>query len=101
MVIALLMLFGPLLVYLVSLPFTGRLGRRLRTVYRLIGGLWVVGGSGVSCYFAAYSGDQGGIAAFFMQLTVITVYLVLCVIVLVLNPVQSQRGRRGEAHDET
>jgi len=95
MTVALLMLLGPLVVYLLTLPLTGHLERRLRRFYRYVAGFWVVAGSAASCYLAAYTGDQGGIAAFFMQLAVVVGYLVLGVSVLLLHLLQTPGGQGG------
>ncbi|WP_107852696.1 hypothetical protein [Oceanimonas marisflavi] len=84
MLIALL-LFAPVLIFLLSLPASGRLRPCLRLIYRLVGGILVVGGNGASIYFAAYSGDQGGITAFYLQITVIISYALLSVLLLVVH----------------
>jgi len=54
-------------------------------VYRVLGGLFVFVGGGISFYFASYTGDQGGIGAFFFQMAVILVYSVFSVSIVILN----------------
>ena len=63
----------------------------LRKAYRLLGGIVVFLGSGVSYYFAAYTGDQGGIAAYFFQMAVIAAYVVLSVSIVAVNWVLALR----------
>ncbi|RKZ98545.1 MAG: hypothetical protein DRQ43_01315 [Gammaproteobacteria bacterium] len=50
-----------------------------------MGGVIVFGGSAISFYFAAYSGDQGGITAFYFQIVVILVYIFVSVALLTVN----------------
>lgn len=85
MLAGVLMVLAPILVYLVSLPFSRRLRPVLRRTYRIGGGLVVFLGGGMSLYLASYTGDQGGIAAFFFQSAVILVYVAFSVSVAVLN----------------
>jgi hypothetical protein len=85
MLLGLLMLLGPIVVFIISLPFSRRLKASLRKSYWVIGGLVVFCGSGTSVYFAAYSGDQGGIAAYFFQITVIVIYVFFSAFLLILN----------------
>lgn len=85
MIIGLLMLLGPVVVFAISLEYSRSLRPNLRKVYRIVGGLIVIIGSGVSFYFAAYAGDQGGIAAYFFQMLVITVYLVFSMALVLMN----------------
>lgn len=79
------MLLVPAIIFLLTLPLSGRLGPGLRTTYRLIGGFVVFVGSGTSLYLASYTGDQGGIAAFFFQIAVILVYVTLSISIVILN----------------
>ncbi|PLX73676.1 MAG: hypothetical protein C0614_12685 [Desulfuromonas sp.] len=72
MLIALLMLLGPVVVFLAFWPLSNRLLRPLRRLYRLLGAAIVFGGSTASYSLANYSGDQGGIAALFCQVAVIS-----------------------------
>ena len=85
MLIGLLMLLGPVVVFLITLPYLRWFEPKLRKVYQIAGGLLVFLGSGTSFYFAAYTGDQGGIAAYLLQMTVIAVYIVFSVILAILN----------------
>jgi hypothetical protein len=45
----------------------------------------VLAGSATSFYFAAYTGDQGGVAAFFFQMGVILVYVLFSVVLVTVN----------------
>ena len=85
MLIGLLMLLGPCFVFLVTLPFSGRLKPSVRKAYRFLGGSVVFLGSGFSYYLASYTGDQGGIGAYFFQIGVILVYIVISIAVIGLN----------------
>lgn len=93
--IGLLMLLAPGAVFLLTLQLSGRLRPGLRAVYRYVGGIVVFLGSGTSLYFAMYSGDQGGIAAYFFQLAVILVYCVLSVSLVILNWFLSAKDLRN------
>lgn len=90
--IGLLILLAPGVVFLSTLPFSGRLRPSLRAVYRFVGGIVVFLGSGISFYFAAYTGDQGGIAAFYFQIAVISLYAVLSVSLVIINWLLSTKG---------
>jgi hypothetical protein len=94
MLIGLLMLLAPSVLFLVTLPLSARLRPWLRKTYRSAGGIVVFLGSGFSFYLAAYTGDQGGIAAYFFQIAVISVYLVLSVTVVGLNSLAVLGGAR-------
>lgn len=83
MLTALALLLAPVALYLASLPLTARLAPVLRHAYRWLGGALVLGGGAGSAWLAFHGGDQGGIAAYFLQRTVIGAYLVLCLGVLV------------------
>ena len=85
MLIGLLMILVPLVVYVITIPLSRRLNPGLRKTYRVIGGIVVFLGSGVSIYFAAYTGDQGGIAAFYFQILVILVYAAFSLSVVIVN----------------
>ncbi|PLX82178.1 MAG: hypothetical protein C0616_02835 [Desulfuromonas sp.] len=54
-------------------------------VYLCVGGVLVFAGSGTSYFFAAHTGDQGGIAAYFFQLAVIAAYILMSVVLVGLN----------------
>ena len=95
MLIGLLMLLMPSVVFILTLPFSGRLKPGLRKVYRFVGGIVVFLGSGISFYFASYTGDQGGIAAFFFQIAVIFVYAVLSISLVILNWFLSTKESRS------
>lgn len=94
MYVALAMLFGPVVVYLATIPLCGRLERGLRWTYLVAGGAMVLGGGAGSTYFAMYAGDQGGITAFFLQSAVILAYVLLCAVTVPIH-----RGRKGARDD--
>lgn len=97
MIIGLLMLLTPAAIFVATWPLSARLKPTLRKVYRIVGGTAVLLGSATSIYFAAYTGDQGGIAAFFFQILVILFYAGLSVVVVILNwYLGSQRSRDSE-----
>lgn len=85
MLIGLLMILAPVVIFIFTLPFSGRLIPRLRNAYRIVGGIVVFLGGGISFYLAWYTGDQGGIAAFFFQTAVIFVYVVFAISLVILN----------------
>jgi len=85
MLIGLLMILVPVVVYVITIPLSKRLNPGLRKTYRVIGGIVVFLGSGISIYFAAYTGDQGGIAAFYFQILVILVYAAFSLSVVIVN----------------
>ena len=85
MLIGLLMLLAPIIAFIISLPFSRRLKQSLRKLYRIFGGILVFLGSGVSLYLASYTGDQGGIAAYFFQMAVIVVYVAFSIAIATLN----------------
>ena len=94
MLIGLLMLLSPGVVFIVTLPFSRRLKPSLCKLYRIVGALVVFLGSGVSSYLASYTGDQGGVGAFFFQVTVICIYVVLSISLIGLNWFLSVKGPR-------
>jgi hypothetical protein len=79
------MILVPVVVYVITIPLSKRLNPGLRKTYRVIGGIVVFLGSGISIYFAAYTGDQGGIAAFYFQILVILVYAAFSLSVVIVN----------------
>jgi len=85
MIIGLLMLLVPIVIYMATLAIVHRLRPGLCQLYRIMGGVIVFGGSAISFYFAAYSGDQGGITAFYFQIVVILVYIFVSVALLTVN----------------
>jgi len=92
MVIGVLMLVLPGIVFILTLPFSSRLKPRLRQLYRIAGGIIVFLGSSISFYFAFYTGDQGGIAAYFFQITVILTYILFTVVIWIVNGVLRRKG---------
>ncbi|MGI9233164.1 MAG: hypothetical protein ACR2RD_05985 [Woeseiaceae bacterium] len=86
------MLLVPGMIFLLTLPVSSRLRPGLRAAYRFIGGFVVFVGSGISLYLASYTGDQGGIAAFFFQIAVILVYATVTIVIVVLNQFSSVNG---------
>jgi hypothetical protein len=95
MLIGLLMLLGPIVIFLMTLPCSGRFEPSLRKAYRVGGGLIVFLGSAISYYFAAYTGDQGGIAAYFFQTAVIAGYLLFSVALTTLNWILKRKATGG------
>jgi len=91
MFIGLLMWLLPMIIFIVTLPFFGWLKPKLRNWYRILAGTVVFIGSGISLYFAAYTGDQGGIAAFYFQALVILIYSVLSIVLIIINIIFPQR----------
>jgi hypothetical protein len=91
MLIGLLMILVPGAVYILTLPLSRRLVPSLRRAYRIVGGLIVFLGSGISFYLASYAGEQGGIAAYFFQKAVIVVYTAFSILLIFLNRFLSAR----------
>jgi hypothetical protein len=85
MIFGLLLLLLPVLVFLVSIPFSKHALKQCRTLYLSVGALIVFAGSCFSLYLAAYTGDQGGIGAFFSQLLVVTSYLLWLIACFIFN----------------
>lgn len=85
MLIGLLMILVPVVVFILTIPLSRRLKPGLRKTYRVIGGIVVFLGGGISIYFVSYTGDQGGIAAFYFQILVILVYAALSLSVVIVN----------------
>jgi len=92
MLVGLMLLLLPAVVFVISLPFSNRLESTLCNVYRIVGGLIVFLGSGFSLYLASYTGDQGGIAAYFFQIAVILLYVAFSVFLIILNLLFSARS---------
>lgn len=70
--------------FLFSLPASDSLRPSLRLIYRLCGGMLVFSGSSASLYFAAYSSDQAGITALYLQISVIMAYALLFLLVIII-----------------
>lgn len=85
MLIGFMMLLVPIVIYLATFLFARRLRHGLCRLYRIVGGIIVFGGSAASLYFAAYTGDQGGVAAFYFQVVVILVYVLFVSLILIKN----------------
>ena len=85
MLVGLLMIIAPCLVFVLTLPLSRFLRPKLRKVYRISGGLIVFLGGAFSFYLASYTGDQGGIAAYFFQKTVILIYTAMSFAVVIAN----------------
>lgn len=94
MLVGLLMILTPSVVFILSLPFSRRLEPSLCAVYRFVGGIVVFLGSGISLYLASYTGDQGGIAAFFFQIAVIVVYAAFSISLVIINWFLSAKGSK-------
>ena len=93
--IGLLLLVLPIAVYGGTFFLAKKLSLEWCRWYRIIGALLVFGGSGVSVYFAGYSGDQGGIAAFYFQLLVMASYLLFSGVILIGNWFFQSRQQPG------
>ncbi len=89
--VGILLLIFPLVLYVLSLTWRRRLTGRLRLFYLILGAIIVLGGSSVSLYFAMYSGEQGGIAAFLFQLFVIATYLIFVIAVVLYQAIKNRR----------
>jgi hypothetical protein len=91
------MILAPCVVFVLSLPVSKRLKPGLRKAYRILGGLVVFLGGAITFYLASYTGDQGGIAAFFFQIIVILVYAALSLTLVILNWILPEResGKTG------
>lgn len=85
------LLLCPCVVFLVSLFWRHRLTGKIRLLYIFLGAFIVFGGSSVSFYFAMYTGEQGGIAAFFFQLFVVATYLVFAIAVILFQAIHNRR----------
>lgn len=85
MLIGLLMILVPVVIYVLSIPLSRRLKPGLRKTYLVVGGMVVFLGGGISIYFASYTGDQGGIAAFYFQILVILAYAALTLSIVIVN----------------
>jgi hypothetical protein len=79
------MLLVPTAIFLATFPLSRRLKPGLCQLYRIVGGIIVFAGSATSLYFAAYTGDQGGIAAFYFQIVVISAYVLFSVVLVTAN----------------
>lgn len=86
------MLLAPIIVFMITIPFSRWLKPRLRRLYLVFGGISVFCGSGISLYFAAYTGDQGGIAAYLFQMAVIVIYVSFMLAMASLNCLLRIRG---------
>lgn len=85
MLIGLLMIVVPVAIFLATISLSKRLKPVLRKAYLFLGGIVVFLGGGVSVYFASFTGDQGGIAAFYFQILVILVYATLSLSLVIIN----------------
>lgn len=79
------MLIMPTVIYLATYRLSRRLKPRLCQLYRIAGAIIVLAGSATSIYCAAYTGDQGGIAAFYLQIAVILAYVLFSVVLVSAN----------------
>jgi len=85
MLIGLLLLLLPVVVYIGTFSSSCRLKPKLCTLYRVGAGIIAIAGSSFSVYLAAYSGDRGGIAAYFFQLAVIGFYALFSLALIIIN----------------
>jgi hypothetical protein len=94
MIGGLLMLLVPNVIFFATLPASRRLKPQLRLLYLIVGGAIVIAGSIFSLYLAAYTGDQGGIGAFFFQIAVIVVYVLFSILLVAINWILHMRGQQ-------
>ena len=92
MLIGALLLFLPSVIFLISIPMSLKLIIKLRRIYLIIGSAIVFSGSGLSLYFAAYTGDQGGVTALFLQLLVIFIYMFFSLSICIFNWFESKEN---------
>jgi hypothetical protein len=85
MFIGITLLLLPAALFISTLPLTRRLQPNLRKLYWLVGGITTFFGSSVSLYFAMYTGDQGGISAFYFQIFVIFFYGFFVVFITIIS----------------
>ncbi|MBQ0719218.1 MAG: hypothetical protein KBT88_12675 [Gammaproteobacteria bacterium] len=85
MLMGLLLLLVPVAFYIGTFSLSRQMRPKLCILYRVGGGIVTLAGGGFSLYLAAYSGDQGGIAAYFFQLAVMAFYALFAVIVVAAN----------------
>lgn len=93
MLTATLVLLAPMALYLASLPLSGRLPAVPRTAYRLAGAGLVFPAAAAAIYCAGYSGEQGGVAALFIQLAALAGLVLLMVGVGVMQWVLRRRDQ--------
>lgn len=67
----------PIVLFLASFPLWRKLPTTLKKFYGWTCAVALIGGGFTTIYIASYSGEQGGITAFFFQLGVIFIYLAL------------------------
>lgn len=89
-----LILLAPVVLYLLSLPLSVRLPAVLRTVYRLAGAGLVFPAAAAAVYFAGYSGEQGGVPAYFVQLAALISLILLMAAIGLAHWVK--RRRQGQ-----
>jgi hypothetical protein len=92
MIIGVLLLLIPNVIFFATLSASRRLKPKLRLLYLIVGGTIVILGTFFSMYLAAYTGDQGGIGAFFFQIMVIAVYLLFSAILVAINWLLNKKG---------
>lgn len=110
MLMGMLMILAPVVVYVLTFPSSHYLGPGPRIAYRILGGLVVFPGGGITLYLASFTGDQGGIAAYFFQMAVILVYVVISLSLVILDRIlraaesrdtdSHSRGKQSENNNE-
>jgi hypothetical protein len=75
-------LIAPIVIFAVSIPFTGRLSAKLRMAYILGGTAILLVGTPLAVYFSLYGGDQGGVTAFYLYVAVLVTYGVFSLLIL-------------------
>ena len=71
--------------YLAVFLYVRKWKPRVRYLHQIIGGIIVFGGGSISIYFAGYTGEQGGIVAFYFQMIVIVVYILFLALLLAVS----------------
>lgn len=94
MLLGVLILLAPIALFVAAVPASRILKQGLRKFYLILGGILVFVGTAISFYLAGYGGDQGGIAAYFFQMSVILGYALFSMLVLAANWVLRRKGKR-------
>ena len=85
MFIGITLLLLPAVLFVSTLPLTWRLKPNLRKLYWLVGGITTFFGSSISLYLAMYTGDQGGVTAFYFQIFVVCFYGFFVIFITIIN----------------
>ncbi len=88
-------LFLPFIVFLASIPFSGRLQKRLRVIYIIGGAAIILTGGGLCFYFAMYAGEQGGVTAVACQIAACLAYILFSLTIVVVDRVSSHMSAKS------